>query len=169
MCWGGRITHASRSSGVFRRPYGVAASGLSYLASAIRVSELQAGEIQHTLAVNLVETTAGVQVPPANRNDGNSSAADAIPEGTRFRLDPTVDVTRLGLPPAAVTIAKALQTYGMVVTDTSAAVVLMAEDGQPYVESGAGDPYARLFGSTPAYALLSKIPWNRLQAIRPSG
>jgi hypothetical protein len=168
MCWGGQITKVSRSNGVFQRPYGLSATGLSYLASTIRVSELQAGRIRHTLAVGLIETSAGVQVSPANRNDGNSTSADAIPEGTRFRLDPTLDVTRLRLPPAGVTIAKALQTYGMVVTDTSGAVVLMAEDRQPYLASGAGDPYASVFGSTPSYAILSKIPWNRLEAIRPS-
>jgi hypothetical protein len=167
-CWGGRLERASRSNGVFPRPYGLSASGLSYLASTIRVSELQARQINHALAVSIVSTTAGVQVPPANRNDGNSTSSDAIPEGTRFRLDPTVDVTRLGLPPAGVTIAKALQTYGMVVVDTSGAVVLSAEDGQPYVASGRGNPYASLFGSTPPYKILSKVPWNRLQALSPA-
>jgi hypothetical protein len=166
-CWGGRLERASRSNGVFPRPYGLSATGLSYLASAIRVSELQARQINHALAVSIVSTTAGVQVPPANRNDGNSTRSDAIPEGTRFRLDPTVDVTRLGLPPAGVTIARALQTYGMVVMDTSGAVVLSAEDGQPYVAAGRGDPYATLFGSTPPYKILAKIPWDRLQALSP--
>lgn len=166
-CSGGRMTDVSRSSGVFPSPYGLSASGLSYLASTVRISELQAGQIRHTLAVNVIHTAAGIQVAPANRNDGNSTAGDAIPEGTRFRLDPTLDVTRLRLPPAGVTIAKALQSYGMVVTDTSGAVVIAAEDGQPYVASGEGDPYASLFGSTPPYAILSKIPWNHLQAVAP--
>ncbi|HEV3452948.1 MAG TPA: DUF4124 domain-containing protein [Acidimicrobiia bacterium] len=166
-CWGGRLERASRSNGVFPRPYGLSASGLSYLASTIRVSELQARSINHALAVSIVATTAGVQVPPANRNDGNSTGSNAIPEGTRFRLDPTVNVTRLGLPPAGVTIAKALQSYGMVVMDTSGAVVLSAEDSQPYVAAGRGDPYASLFGSTPSYKILAKIPWNRLQALSP--
>jgi hypothetical protein len=166
-CWGGQMTHVSRSSGVFPSPYGLSASGLSYLATTVKISELQAGQIRHPLAVSVIDAAAGVQVPPANRNDGNSIAGDAIPEGTRFRLDPTLDVTRLGLPPAGVTIAEALQTYGMVVTDTSGAVAITAEDGQPYIASGKRDPYASLFGSTPAYAILSKIPWNHLEAIAP--
>ena len=59
------------------------------------------------VSVSVVETVAGVQVPPANRNDGSSTSDDAIPEGTRFRLDPTIDVTSLGLPPVGVTIAGA--------------------------------------------------------------
>lgn len=166
-CWGGQLSKVSQSKGVFPSPYGVAASGLSYLASTIRVSELQARQINHTIAVSVVHTTAGTQVPPADRNDGDSTASDAIPEGTRFRLDPTIDVTRLGLPPAGVTIAKALQTYGMIVIDTSGAVVITAEDRQPYIASGQGDPYASLFGSTPPHAILAKIPWNRLQVISP--
>ena len=88
-CWGGRITDVSKSDGVFPWPYGVAASGLSYLGGTVKVAELQAGEINHALAVNVVHTASETQVPPANRNDGNSTDADAIPEGTRFRLDPT--------------------------------------------------------------------------------
>ena len=68
-------------------------------------AELEAGHIDHVIAVNVVETTAGVEVPPANRNDGKSSSAIVIPEGTRFRLDPRIDVTKLDLSPVAVTVA----------------------------------------------------------------
>src|SRR5262249_22316926 len=87
-CWGGRIDHVSRSSGAFPAPYGVAASGLSYLGGSLKLSELRSGRVDHALAVAVVDTTAGVQVAPATRNDGASSGGDAIPEGTRFRLDP---------------------------------------------------------------------------------
>jgi len=166
-CWGGRIQNVSKEQGVFPYPYGVAASGLSYLAGAMKVSELQAGEIKHALAVNLVHTTADSEVAPATRNDGNSTAPDAIPEGTRFRLDPKIDVTKLGLSDTGVTIARALQTYGMFVTDTSGAVVLMAEDGQGYVLSGQPDPYAAIFGHLESYQVLAKVPWDRLQVVQP--
>jgi hypothetical protein len=166
-CWGGRIQSVSKEQGVFPNPYGVAASGLSYLAGSMKVSELQAGEIKHALAVVVVHTTAGAQVAPATRNDGNSTASDAIPEGTRFRLDPSVDVTKLGLSDTGVTIARALQTYGMFVTDTSGAVVLMAEDGQPYIAAGRPDPYAAIFGHQLSYQVLANIPWDHLQVVQP--
>ncbi len=166
-CWGGRIQNVSKAQGVFPNPYGVAASGLSYLAGSMKVSELQAGQINHALAVVVVHTTAGTQVAPATRNDGNSTAPDAIPEGTRFRLDPSVDVTKLGLSDTGVTIARALQTYGMFVTDTSGAVVLMAEDGQPYIAAGTPDPYAEIFGRLLSYQVLANIPWDRLQVVQP--
>jgi hypothetical protein len=167
-CWGGRIEHVSRSSGVFTWPYGVAASGLSYLGGTIKASELQAGEIKHAIAVNVVHTMAGTQVPPANRNDGNSTADDAIPEGTRFRLDPTIDVTKLGLGPSGVVIARALQRYGMIVTDTSGAVVLIAEDGQAYVAAGEANPFKALFAPQDPSQVLSWVPWSRLQVVDPS-
>jgi hypothetical protein len=165
-CWGGRIRAVSTSRGVFPVPFGVAASGLSYLAGAIKVSELQSGEIKHALVVAVVHTKADAQVPPAVRNDGNSNAADAIPEGTRFRLDPTIDVATLGLSPVGATIALALQRYGMVVADTSGAVVLIAEDGQSYVAAGQPDPYTDLFGDQASYEVLAKIPWSRLQVVQ---
>ena len=166
-CWGGRITDVSTSNGVFDWPYGVAASGLSYLGGTVKVSELEAGEIKHALAVNVVHTAAGAQVGPANRNDGNSTDADAIPEGTRFRLDPSVDVDVLGLGRPATVIAHALQDYGMYVTDTAGAVVLMAEDGATYVADGHRDPYATLFAEGEPYEVLTRIPWDRLQVVAP--
>jgi hypothetical protein len=167
-CWGGRITSVSRSHGVFPAPYGLSASGLSYLGGTIKAHELQSGHIDHVIAVNVVETTAGQQVAPADRNDGKSTSSIAIPEGTRFRLDPTVDVTQLDLSPVALTIARALQRYGMVVTDTSGAVVLMAEDAQPFLAAGIPDPYVALFAGAPSYEVLNGMPWSRLQVVPPA-
>jgi hypothetical protein len=166
-CWGGRIDGVSRSSGAFPAPYGVAASGLSYLGGALKISELRAGRIEHALAVAVPRTTAGVQVPPATRNDGNSYGSDAIPEGTRFRLDPSVDVKKLGLGKQGVAIARALQTYGMYVTDTSGAVVLVGEDGSSYRAESGRDPWRQLFGGKAPYSVLAHIPWDRLQVMAP--
>ena len=167
-CWGGRIENVSVAQGVFPFPYGVAASGMSYLAGAIKASELHAGRIDHTLAVNVVHATKGTQVAPANRTDGDSTDPDAIPEGTRFRLDPSIDVTKLGLPAGGVTIARALQEYGMYVTDKSGAVVLTGESSAPYVAAGQPNPYDEAFGGLQGYQVLGKIPWDRLQVIQPA-
>jgi hypothetical protein len=166
-CWGGRIENMRHAQGVFPFPYGVAASGLSYLAGAIKASELQAGRIDHALAVNVVHAAEGTQVAPANRTDGDSNAPDAIPEGTRFRLDPSIDVTTLGLPAGGLAIARALQEYGMYVTDRAGAVVLMGESSAPYVAAGQRNPYDEAFGGLPGYEALGKIPWDRLQVIEP--
>ena len=79
-CWGGRITDVSKSDGVFPWPYGVAASGLSYLGGTVKVAELQAGEINHALAVNVVHTASETQVPPAALNMSPSLAMAAPSE-----------------------------------------------------------------------------------------
>ncbi len=157
-CYGGRISPVSGSAGVFPYPYGLSASGLSYLASVIRVSELEAGNIAHALAVNV--PCGAPPVAPANRSDGGGSiAGGCIPEGTHFRLDPTLDLNALGLSPGALTIARAIQTYGMYVTDQAGGTILMGED----VVSAGSNPYPGL--GLDAWPPLGGIPWNRLVAV----
>ena len=157
-CWGGEITHASQSNGVFPYPYGVSASGLSYLASAIKISELEAGNIPHAVAINV--PCAAPPVPPANRSDGGGTiASGCIPEGTHFRLDPTLNLASLGLSPGALTIARAIQTYGMYVTDQAGATTLMGED----VVSATQNPYPGL--GLDVWPPMAGVPWNRLVAV----
>ena len=55
----------------------------------------------------------------------------------------------------------------MVVTDTAGAVVLMAEDAQPYLAAGQPNPYAALFAGAPSYAVLDGMPWSRLEVVPP--
>ena len=55
----------------------------------------------------------------------------------------------------------------MYVTDRSGAVVLMAEDSQPYVRAGKADPYRKLFKGQFPYEVLQRVPWKRLQVIPP--
>ena len=60
-----------------------------------------------------------------------------------------------------------LARYGMVVTDTAGAVVLMAEDAQPFLAAGLPNPYEALFAGTPSYSVLEGMPWSRLQVVPP--
>jgi len=129
-CWGGKLTNVSQSSGVYPAPYGTTASGLALLGGLIRPEELQAGEINHALAVSLVEVKANAFVSPAVRTDGKINSDDAIPEGERFRLDPSVDVESLKMSKAGKIIARAIQQYGLIVRDTAGAVTLYAENTQ---------------------------------------
>ncbi|MEZ5081520.1 MAG: hypothetical protein R2878_12870 [Thermoleophilia bacterium] len=48
--------------------------------------------------------------------------------GSRFRLDPAVDVDALNLHPFVALLAHAAQEHGLVLRDTAGAVVLYAED-----------------------------------------
>jgi hypothetical protein len=165
-CWGGRMQHASQSPGIWPKPYGTTATGLPFLGGQISAAELQRGKIEHVLGISLVDTETWKIVSwPADRSDGYNpkDAPNRIPEGLRFRLDPTVNVESLKLHPVGRMIARAAQKYGFVVWDKAGAITLRAENPKSYTKRGEPDPYPALFGKTPAYALLSGFPWDKLQ------
>jgi hypothetical protein len=86
-----------------------------------------------------------------------------IPEGLRFRLDPTVDVGAMRMQPVAKTIARAAQTYGFVVWDKAGAVTLRAENPKRLTTMGLPDPYPAIWNGTPTYEMLRGFPWEKLQ------
>jgi hypothetical protein len=86
-----------------------------------------------------------------------------IPEGTRFRLDPSVNVDALPIHPVGRIIARAAQKYGFVVWDRAGALTLRMQNPKSYTAMGLPEPYAALFNGTPTYAILNNIPWDRLQ------
>jgi hypothetical protein len=166
-CWGGEFQDAYTSEGVLPEPLGVSAAGLSILAGQIHLEELQQGTITHALEVTLPDTAAAKFVWPANRTDGTSDDAYSIPEGTRFRLKPSVNLSSLHLNPAALEIATAIQRYGMIVADTSGAVALEAQDPSPLMREGKPNPYATLLSNGP-YETLNAVPWSDLEVVSPS-
>ncbi len=161
--WGARIDHVSTQGGRVEAPFGAAASGLPLLGGLIRHDELAAGRIDHALAVSIPEVTSRRYVWPATRTDGNSTAPDAIPEGTRFRLDPHLRLARLDLAPVVLAMARAAKRHGIVVADRSDGVVFDAEDPSPL----RADPYLSLFDQQWPSQLLEAFPWGHLQALAP--
>jgi hypothetical protein len=165
-CWGGRIQSVSRSAGIFPYPYGGAATGLPWAPGQITPEELRAGVIRHVIGIAIVDAERfSIYSYPANRSDGYNPAGapNRIPEGLRFRLDPSIDVDALPLHPVAKIIARAAQTYGFVVWDKAGAVSLRATNPKSYTARGEPDPYVALFNGTPNYAILDRFPWDRLQ------
>jgi hypothetical protein len=166
-CYGGRIDNVSQNAGIFPFPFGTSASGLPMLADLIRVSELQAGQINHTIDLN-IPTPRNTFSWPANRTDGVDSNPTDPAEGERFRLDPSVDTS--SMPPGERMIAVALQKYGAIVTDTSGVVDVQAQD--PTTIPGGQAVYDNLFPGNDVH--LTAIPWNKMQAVawnygKPSG
>jgi hypothetical protein len=157
-CYGGRIDNVSQNAGIFPFPFGTSASGLPMLAYLIRVNELQSGQINHAIDLN-IPTPRNTFSWPANRTDGVDSNPTDPAEGERFRLDPSVDTSTL--PPGERMIAVALQKYGAIVTDTSGVVDIQAQDPQPI--PGAQAVYDRLFPGNAVH--LPDIPWNKMQAV----
>lgn len=136
------------------------ASGLSAAAGLIWPQELAAGEINHALAFAYPNTRDGGPVPPATASDGTTESDTALPEGARLRLDPSIDVGALGLSRAQETIAEALQTYGMILVDTSGGMALNAASPQTYENF----PYPPSW-SAGIWADLSGIPFESMQVL----
>jgi hypothetical protein len=166
--WGGRMDRVSASPGYFTTPadWGATATSLPLLGGLIRPDELAAGHIDHALAIAIPQSRASWSSWPAQRTDGTVNDENAIPEGARFRLDPTLDLSAMPMTPLVRMLAQAAQRYGIVVRDRAGDVTFYAEDP---VSLG-GNPYtgpAGYFGSGPlAQQLAQQFPWQRLQALQ---
>jgi hypothetical protein len=213
--WGGVMTKVSQGDGVFPNPYAGWTTGLSLLGTVIRIDELQAGSINHVMGlglsyllnehvipadncssggtlVNMPGATNGISWP-ADRSDGTNTDPCAIPEGLRFVLPSTFDLTQYNaqlvsqgqapLTPVAMAIAVAAQKYGFVVSETSNTVVdLSLGDPTPYTVAGLPNPYTSgpgvggvndgnkgLFdgvsGNNQNAVLMANFPWGQLEAL----
>jgi hypothetical protein len=165
-CWGGRMQNASRNHGVFPGHYGTTATSLPFLGGQVTAEELRRGEINHAIGISLVEVEHhDIYSWPANRSDGINpeKRPNRIPEGVRFRLDPSIDVDRLKMSRAGKIIAKAAQKYGFVLWDKAGAISIRAQNSLTYTSLGQPDPYPALFEYKPNYAVLDGFPWDRLQ------
>ena len=169
--FGGAIMHVSESPGYYTPlswpgaipQWGATATSLPVIAGTMLISELQSGTIPHALAIAVPFARAGIFTWPAQRTDGISTDPASIPEGARFRLDPTLDVSALGLPLMTRMMAEAVQRYGMIVRDQTAhALAFYAEDPTP---SGS-NPYPALFANQYPIDLLASFPWDHLQLLK---
>lgn len=182
--WGGKMTDVSRSDGIWPPHEGTSATGDALFGVVTRIEELQAGQIDHPMELDLPHSivlnrhtlpanTPGATLPyswPANRwPDGISTSPYAIPEGLRFRLDPSLKLKRLHLSPVAHTLAVAAQKYGFIVENTGPDCDIKLGNPQPWEAAGRSDPYRALFGSAygSGYSLkvMANFPWSHLQAL----
>ena len=164
--WGGRLNDVSKNPGYFTDPpdWGTAATSLALLGGTARISELRAGHIDHALAISIPEARRGVVIWPAQRTDGSLASPHAIPEGTRLRLDPNLDLNALKLPPLTRMIAEAAQRYGLLVRDQSGAVAFY---GEQVTQSGP-NPYtgpSGIFGNLSPQQLTAAFPWSHLEVV----
>jgi hypothetical protein len=93
------------------------AAGLPILPGIIGVEETHAGEIAHAIRFILPNTKIrSAFVTPATHLTGAASSTNGPPYGTRLRLKASFDVSTLPSEGAR-TVARALQTYGMILAD----------------------------------------------------
>ena len=69
----------------------------------------------------------------------------------------------LKMHPIGQIIARAAQKYGFVLWDKAGAISLRAENPKSFTQRGEENPYPKLFGGKPAYAILDGFPWEKLQ------
>ncbi len=84
------------------------------------MADVEQGEIDHALAVNLPYTCPKIYSWPAQRTDGASTASNCIPEGAHLRLDPNLNIPAMHLPNFVQMMAEAAQNYGIIVRDQTA-------------------------------------------------
>lgn len=168
--YGGAIRNVSVNPGYYdsnawpgaEPDWGATASSLPLAGGLMRISELEAGQIDHALALAIPEPSPRY-VWPAQRSDGDNSASSAIPEGTIFRLPADLDVASLHLPRLTEEMALAAQLHGVVVRDTSGCVCFYAEAPPP----GEGNPYEQIFEGKYPDELLEFFPWSSLEVVQP--
>lgn len=141
--------------------HGPRACGFGLIAGLITVDEIKAGRIPHALLIAYPHIRSRYYTPPASTAQGTFEDAQpnrGIPCGGRIQLDPGLDVTKLGLSPAGVVIARALQEFGAFVGDYSGAMSL-------YVDSS---PEAQAYWATGVLDnnTAGKIPLDRFRVLR---
>jgi len=124
--WGNKISLSG--DGVY--PHGLSARGSGFAASEGLVwpEEISAGRIEHALFFSIDDkyVKGGGPVSPASESDGVSTETFAIPEGARLQLDPSIDLSTLDLLPYELTIATAMQEFGIILGDRGGGIQFYA-------------------------------------------
>lgn len=133
--------------------------GFALLAGLIGPEEIAAGRIDHAL-VFAHQFLDRSHVWPASRHAGGRPPANSIPCGGLVQLDPELDLDALDLGPVGRMIARALQQYGMYMSDYADGLVVYAENPMGRAE----DPWPDL-GLTNWSAF--NIPVDRMRVLEP--
>ena len=163
-CWGGKLDMAT-SDGVFPAPYGLSATGISYLGTAVTEEDVASGTIDHAIAMSVPRCNYGTY--PATRYDCGSDPGEPA-EGQWFRFPANLAMPS-GLTPFAQMVFKAAQTYGLVITDQSGDVAIEAEQQSDWAAEGHSgtDPITASWDGLVEYQVVANLPWASLQAVDP--
>jgi hypothetical protein len=142
-------------SGVPPTGFGSRGAGVPYLAGLVRPCEIAQGRIDHALAFAYDSPTSSF-VWPATKSDGRGTLPNEMPEGARLQLDPSLtrdQLIAMGISGPALTVAQALQQYGMYLIDASGREKVMFE------YDGTADWNGLITASTVSKIPLSKFRW----------
>jgi hypothetical protein len=148
---------------------GANAANFSNIAGLIRPEELAQGRIDHALAIGIPGIASGAPACPATHNVGVGGNANALPEGARLQLDPTLDVDSLSIPAWQKTIARALQKYGAYVRDNSGTLSIYGETSSATLGGRRYDGWNKagvgLSTTSNSQGFSSSFPWSRLHVL----
>jgi hypothetical protein len=163
-CWGGQLDMAT-SNAVFPAPFGLSATGISYLATTVTEADVASGSINHAIAMSVPRCNYGTY--PATRYDCGSDPGEPA-EGQWFRFPPGLAMPA-GLSPFGQMVFKAVQTYGLVITDESGDVSLEAEQPSDWAAEGHSgtDPITASWDGLAEYEVVANLPWASMQAVDP--
>ncbi len=146
---------------------GARGSGCPFIAGLIRPEEIEAGEINHALAIATPINRKKISdeakweyelcSPPASRTDGSGIGPEYVPEGARLQLNPNLDLDALGISEDAKTVARAMQQYGIFVVDCGAGFSLYFQNLGP--DGGKWQEH-------PGLADITKIPVSELRVLK---
>lgn len=172
--WGMRSDNYPAWGGVMSGAVGYTGSGLSWTASAVKLAEAKdaaAGNtkaIGHVVGINLpYDQTAPRFVAPAVRSDGKSSDAGAPPAGLRYRLKASFNVDASSLTPIGKAIAKAAQTYGLIVMGGAERLSIICESGSTEQARTGVDPWGSVLNGRTIDNVLAGFPLDQLEAVSP--
>ncbi|HEX4436212.1 MAG TPA: hypothetical protein VH061_05395 [Solirubrobacteraceae bacterium] len=171
--WGGAMDDVSSNPGVYgasawpgaATSWGASASSLPIAGGLITLEDLKRGVIEHALAISIPNVRAGAFASPAQRTDGESTEPYALPEGAHLRLDPSLDLASLHLPPLTLMLAEAARRYGIIIRDKAANLAFYAQDPTPTGTEPFGGAGGYFEGRSPA-SLLASFPWDHLQLLK---
>jgi hypothetical protein len=144
------------------------AANIAAMAGIVYPEELAQGRIDHALMIGIPGIAGGAPACPSTHNVGTTSDANALPEGARLQLDPTINVDSLAIPAWQKTIARAMQTYGGYVRDNSGTFAVYAETSSSVLGGRGYDGWSKTglglsTGSSQSFS--SAFPWNRMRVI----
>lgn len=193
--WGGRIENVSTDPGYYRNVrntnslcstnpavkycesanWGGPSARVPNLPGLMTTQQVQSGQIDHALVLALPSNVAGAWSWPAQNTDGTGNSI--IPQGARIQIDPSLDLNKWfaslrdqnGNPrpiaPIEMMIAKAMQTYGAIVANTSSSVSFYAENWTPSGDDIYDGP-GGLFGSMQPFQFTMDLPWEHTQVLQ---
>lgn len=141
-------------------PRNVGHRGLPPSTYAVLFNEIRQGSIDHVLKIS-VNTTKCAHVFPMVGDECGTTATFAPPEGTRIRIKPSVSFAGLGLSPAALVIARALQKYGAIIGDQSGGPATLK------LENTTAEGRGQLWTGVLDADSLRSIPFEDYQVISP--